>query len=196
MRPVVLSGFMATGKSTVGPRLAARLGVALRRHRRRDRARDRPERPRSLARRGRGRVSRARGRRSSRSCSADGTPAGRSRSAAAPSPRRATRRFALDRAICRHAHGVAREHRRRASPTWRSARTSPWAAIPLARARELLAQRAERYAECHLTLSTDALDPDRGGRRRRRARSSAIRWSCPSGRAATRSTCASTTPPG
>src|ERR1700730_15573198 len=27
MRPVVLSGFMATGKSTIGPRLAARLGV-------------------------------------------------------------------------------------------------------------------------------------------------------------------------
>src|SRR6185312_14115594 len=27
MRPVVLSGFMATGKSTVGPLLAARLGV-------------------------------------------------------------------------------------------------------------------------------------------------------------------------
>ena len=27
MRPIVLSGFMATGKSTVGPRLAARLGV-------------------------------------------------------------------------------------------------------------------------------------------------------------------------
>ena len=27
MRPFVLSGFMATGKSTVGPRLAARLGV-------------------------------------------------------------------------------------------------------------------------------------------------------------------------
>src|SRR5215469_9668194 len=26
-RPIVLSGFMATGKSTVGPRLAARLGV-------------------------------------------------------------------------------------------------------------------------------------------------------------------------
>src|SRR5438128_702148 len=28
MRPVVLSGFMATGKSTVGPPLAERLGVA------------------------------------------------------------------------------------------------------------------------------------------------------------------------
>jgi hypothetical protein len=27
MRPIVLSGFMATGKSTVGPRLAARLDV-------------------------------------------------------------------------------------------------------------------------------------------------------------------------
>ena len=27
MRTVVLSGFMATGKSTIGPRLAARLGV-------------------------------------------------------------------------------------------------------------------------------------------------------------------------
>src|SRR3989442_851707 len=27
MRPIVLSGFMATGKSTVGPRVANRLGV-------------------------------------------------------------------------------------------------------------------------------------------------------------------------
>ncbi|MDP9001809.1 MAG: shikimate kinase, partial [Myxococcota bacterium] len=27
MKPVVLSGFMGTGKSTVGPRLAARLGI-------------------------------------------------------------------------------------------------------------------------------------------------------------------------
>ena len=27
MRPVILSGFMGTGKTTVGPRLASRLGV-------------------------------------------------------------------------------------------------------------------------------------------------------------------------
>src|SRR5207244_3283806 len=31
---------------------------------------------------------------------------------------------------------------------------------PVARARELLAQRAEAYAECHLALATDGLDPD------------------------------------
>ena len=31
---------------------------------------------------------------------------------------------------------------------------------PIARARELLAMRAEAYAECHLSLSTDAMDAD------------------------------------
>src|SRR5207249_4837925 len=31
---------------------------------------------------------------------------------------------------------------------------------PVARAEELLAQRAEAYAECHLTLPSDTLDPE------------------------------------
>ena len=31
---------------------------------------------------------------------------------------------------------------------------------PVGRARDLLAQRADAYAECHLALSTDTLDAD------------------------------------
>jgi shikimate kinase / 3-dehydroquinate synthase len=157
MRPIVLSGFMATGKSTVGPRLAARLGVAFL-----DTDAE---------------LERTTGRRVPDLWRDEGEPAFRAREGelvrtlltdttprviafgggTVTTPR--TRRYALD-----HALVVTLT----ASPETISARVGelalrPNLAVggdPVARARELLEERAPPYAECHLNLSTDTLGVD------------------------------------
>ena len=181
MRPVVLSGFMATGKSTVGPRLAARLGVPFvdtDAEIERDAGKTRP---RALARRrARPRSARARAR-SSSGCSRTATPrviafGGGTVTVAAHAPPRARPRAR------RHAHGLARDDRRRACTGRRGrARTSRWAATP-SRAREsLLEERADGLRR----VPPVALE--RRARRRRRSStpssrsSSATRCSCPLG---------------
>jgi shikimate kinase / 3-dehydroquinate synthase len=157
MRPVVLSGFMATGKSTVGPRLAARLGVPFL---------DTDAELERIA-----------GRSVPDLWRDEGEAAFRAREGALvatllsdPAPRviafgggtvttPSTRRYALDRAMV-----VTLT----ASPEAIAARVGelalrPNLAVggdPVARARELLQQREAAYAECHLCLSTDALEPD------------------------------------
>src|ERR1700722_4832001 len=157
MRPIVLSVFMATGKTTVGPRLAARLGV---------RFIDADAE-----------LERITGRRVPDLWRDEGEAAFRARESALvetlladPAPRviafgggtvttPKTRRYALDRTLL-----VTLT----ASPETIAARVGdpsgrPNLAVgtdPAARARELLAQREAAYAECHLSLATDALDPD------------------------------------
>jgi shikimate kinase / 3-dehydroquinate synthase len=157
MRPIVLSGFMATGKSTVGPRLAARLGV--------------PFLDTDAE------LERITGRRVPDLWRDEGEAAFRAREGALvetlladPAPRviafgggtvttLRTRRYALD-----HALVVTLT----ASPETIIARVEELAGRPnlavgtdpVARARELLAQREAAYAECHQSLSTDALDTD------------------------------------
>jgi shikimate kinase / 3-dehydroquinate synthase len=156
MRSLVISGFMATGKTTVAPRVAARLGVAFvdtdevlaheagcsiaelwTRHG------EAHFRHRELA-----LVERLLG---------DGVPRVLAFGGGTVTIRRA-RHLALDRAVL-----VTLT----ASPETIAGRvpdvaTRPNLAIgdPVERARELLDARADAYAECHLALSTDALDPD------------------------------------
>jgi shikimate kinase / 3-dehydroquinate synthase len=155
MKTVVLSGFMGTGKSTVGPPLAARLGVPFV-----DTDRE---------------IERATARRISELWRDEGEAAFRAREAALVEQLLAgghgqvlafgggtvilerTRRLAIDRALV-----VTLT----ASPETVVARTPDVAARPnlaiggdpVARARELMAMRSAAYAECHLALATDALD--------------------------------------
>jgi shikimate kinase/3-dehydroquinate synthase len=158
MRTVVLSGFMATGKSTVGPRLAARLGVPF------------VDTDAELE--------RAAGKSVAEMWRDLGEAAFRAREgelverllAPGAEPRvlafgggtvtvKKTRRLALDCALV-----VTLT----ASPATVASRVSELASRPnlavggdpVARAAELLADRAEAYAECHLALASDALDPD------------------------------------
>ncbi|MGH7293861.1 MAG: shikimate kinase, partial [Polyangiaceae bacterium] len=155
MRSVVLSGFMATGKSTVGPRLAARLGV--------------PFVDTDAE------IERECGRSIPDLWRAEGEAAFRAREGALVerllgdgAPRvlafgggtvtvKKTRRFALD-----HALVVTLT----ASPETVAGRVPELASRPnlavggdpVARAKDLLEERAPAYAECHLSLSSDALD--------------------------------------
>ncbi len=148
---------MATGKSTIGPRLAARLGV--------------PFLDTDAE------LERITGRRVPEIWTHEGETAFRARETALvetlltdPTPRviafgggtvttARTRRFALD-----HALVVTLT----ASPETIASRVDevalrPNLAVggdPTARARDLLAQRADAYAECHLSLPTDTLTPD------------------------------------
>ncbi len=157
MRSIVLSGFMATGKSTVGPRVAARLGV--------------PFLDTDAE------LERITGKRVPDLWVHEGEAAFRAREGALvetlltdPTPRviafgggtvttARTRRFALDHAVV-----VTLT----AAPETIAARVDevalrPNLAVggdPAARARELLAQREAAYAECHLSLATDRLAPD------------------------------------
>jgi shikimate kinase/3-dehydroquinate synthase len=156
MRTVVLSGFMATGKSTVGPMLAARLGV--------------PFVDTDTE------IEREAGKRIADLFREEGEAGFRSREAAMverllsrPEPQVVSfgggavttpraRRFAID-----HALVVTLT----ASPETIVSRVDDLPARPnlviggnpVARARELLEQRREAYAESHVTLSSDALDP-------------------------------------
>src|SRR3984957_3563008 len=157
MRPIVLSGFMATGKSTVGPALAARLGVAF--------VDTDAE------------IEKATGKRIPELWKQEGEPAFRARETALVErifaeasagviafgggtvTVKRTRRLALDRAIV-----VTLT----ASPETIVARVPDVAARPnlsvggnpVARAAELLEARADAYAECHLSLSSEGLEPE------------------------------------
>jgi shikimate kinase/3-dehydroquinate synthase len=155
MRSVVLSGFMATGKSTVGPMLAARLGVPFvdtDAEIEREAGKGIPELWREEGEAG-FRVREARmveqvlSRKEAQVVALGG--------GAVTSPR--TRRYAID-----HALVVTLS----ASPETVVARVPDVASRPnlagpdpVARTRELLEHRREAYAECHLALSTDTLDP-------------------------------------
>jgi shikimate kinase/3-dehydroquinate synthase len=157
MRPVVLSGFMATGKSTVGPLLAARLGV------------DFVDTDTEIA--------RATGKSVPELWRLEGEAAFRAREAALVETLLSdgaakvvafgggtvtlerTRRLAVSRALVVTLTASARTIVARA-PDLEDRPNLGLGGDPLARAQELLGQRAESYAECHLTLSSEALDPD------------------------------------
>jgi shikimate kinase/3-dehydroquinate synthase len=155
MKTVVLSGFMGTGKSTIGPVLAARLGVGFV---------DTDEQ-----------IERAAGKSIRDLWRDEGEAAFRAREAVLVEKLlgggtsqvvafgggtvtiERIRRLAIDRALV-----VTLT----ASPETVVARVPevahrPNLAVggdPVVRTRELLAQRAAAYAECHLTLSTDTVD--------------------------------------
>jgi shikimate kinase/3-dehydroquinate synthase len=157
MRPIVLSGFMATGKSTVGAALAARLGAVFL---------DTDVE-----------IERLTGKRVPELWQQEGEAAFRAREAALVEriftegsagviafgggtvTVARTRRVALDRAIV-----VTLT----ASPETIVARVPDVAARPnlaiggnpVARAAELLQARAEAYGECHLALSSEGLEPE------------------------------------
>jgi shikimate kinase/3-dehydroquinate synthase len=157
MRHIVLSGFMATGKSTVGPLVAARLGLGFI-----DTDAE---------------IERATGKSVPDLWRIEGELAFRAREAALverllsdAAPRvvafgggtvtlERTRRLAASRAVV-----VTLT----ASPETIVARVPDLAGRPnlaaggdpVGRARELLALRSESYAECHLALSSEGLEPD------------------------------------
>ncbi|HEY8091086.1 MAG TPA: 3-dehydroquinate synthase [Polyangiaceae bacterium] len=155
MRSVVLSGFMATGKSTVGPPLAARLGV--------------PFVDTDAT------IERETGKSVPELWRAEGEAAFRVREGALVErllsdevPRvvafgggtataKRTRRLALDRALVVTLTASSATIASRISEL----ANRPNLAVggdPAARARDLLEERAPAYAECHLSLSSDALD--------------------------------------
>jgi shikimate kinase/3-dehydroquinate synthase len=157
MRPIVLSGFMATGKSTVGPRLAARLDVTF--------VDTDAE------------IERAAGKTVPELWREAGEAAFRAREGALVAELlrdgaakviafgggtvtvKKTRRLALDRA-----HVVtltaSPETIVRRVPDVAGRPNLALGGDPVVRAAELLAERAEAYAECHLALSSEALDVD------------------------------------
>jgi shikimate kinase/3-dehydroquinate synthase len=155
MRPVVLSGFMGTGKSTIGPVLAARLGV--------------PFVDTDTE------IERTVGQSVADLWQREGEPAFRAREAAL-AHRLLTEGPA---SVIAFGGGTVTDARTRylaierglvvtlaASPETIAARVGDVAARPnlavgtdpVARARELLQLRAEAYAECHMAISTDSLD--------------------------------------
>jgi shikimate kinase/3-dehydroquinate synthase len=157
MRPIVLSGFMATGKSTVGPRLAARLDVPFvdtDAEIERAAGKSIPD----LWREGGEAAFRAREAALVEELLRGGVPKVIAFGGGTVTVKRA-RRLALDRA-----HVVTLT----ASPETIAARIPDIAGRPnlalggdpVARATELLAERAEAYAECHLALSSEGLDVD------------------------------------
>jgi len=158
MRSIVLSGFMGSGKSTVGPVVAARLNLPFV---------DTDEE-----------VERATGNRIADLWRREGESAFRQREAATAQalledgrpkviafgggtvtmPR--IRRLAVDRALVVTLTGSPEVLAARAGASV----TRPLLALPgdepIARVRELLSQRRDAYGECHLTLATDTLDVD------------------------------------
>ena len=156
MRTIVLSGFMATGKSTVGPLLAARLGVpfvdtddALAR----DAGRSVPELWRDE---GEAAFRAREGALIERLLTEDAPVRVIAFEGGAITVKR-TRRLALDRAIVVTLTATPETIAARAS----SLEDRPNLAIgdPVDRARYLLELREEAYAECHAVLATDAVDP-------------------------------------
>jgi shikimate kinase/3-dehydroquinate synthase len=157
-RPIVLSGFMGTGKSTVGPRLAARLGV--------------PFVDTDTE------IERAAGARIPDLWRAEGEAAFRKREVdlverlfANPEPRviafgggtvtsKRARHLALERAIVVTLTATPETIAARASGALADRPNLALGGDPVARARELLELRAEAYAECHAMLATDAQEPD------------------------------------
>ncbi|HXX66249.1 MAG TPA: 3-dehydroquinate synthase [Polyangiaceae bacterium] len=158
MRSIVLSGFMGSGKSTVGPLVAARLGLPFV---------DTDEE-----------VERATGERIADLWRREGESAFRQREAALAQalledsrPKVIAfgggtvtmphvRRLAIDRALVVTLTGSPEALAARAGTgVTRPLLASP-GDDPVARVRELLAQRRDAYGECHLTVATDALDVD------------------------------------
>jgi shikimate kinase/3-dehydroquinate synthase len=158
MRSIVLSGFMGTGKSTVGPRLAARLGV--------------PFVDTDAE------IEREAGRRIPELWRDAGEAMFRRREVdlverilASPERRviafgggtvtsRGTRHLALDRAVLITLSATPETVAARAGGAIAERPNLGVGGDPVARARELLAARAEAYAECHALLATDTRDPD------------------------------------
>jgi shikimate kinase/3-dehydroquinate synthase len=154
MKPVVLSGFMGTGKSTAGPRIAARLGV--------------PFVDTDAE------IERAAGERIADLWKREGEAAFRAREAAligellgsgAPRVIAVGGGALVAPALRRRAIDTALVVTLSASPEALLARMPDLATRPnlagpdpLARAKELLALRAPAYAECHLSVATDAAD--------------------------------------
>jgi 3-dehydroquinate synthase len=155
MRPVVLSGFMGTGKSTIGPVVAARLGVPFI---------DTDSE-----------IERAAGQSVADLWQQEGEPAFRAREAAL-AQRLLTESPA---SVIAFGGGTVTDARTRhlaierglvvtltASPETIVARAGDVAARPnlavgadpVARARDLLQLRADAYAECHVAVSTDSQD--------------------------------------
>ena len=155
MRPVVLSGFMGTGKSTIGPLVAARLGV--------------PFIDIDAE------IERAAGQSVADLWQREGEPAFRAREAAL------AEQLLTDghARVIAFGGGTVTDARTRhlaierglvitltATPETIAARVGDVAARPnlavgtdpVARARELLQVRAGAYAECHVAISTDSLD--------------------------------------
>jgi len=158
MRPIVLSGFMATGKTTVGRKLAARLGVSFV---------DTDEE-----------IERASGKRVPDLWREEGEAAFRLREAALVDrflaeasagviafgggtvTTRRTRHAALDRALVITLAASPETIVARVGAKVADRPNLALGGDPLARARELLDTRADAYAECHATLATDAVDAD------------------------------------
>ncbi len=155
MRPIILSGFMGTGKSTVGRALAATLGLGFI---------DTDSE-----------IERATGSRIVDLWQRDGEPAFRSRETeivekllADEAPRvisfgggtvtsERIRRLAVDRGIVVTLTATPETCVARSG----NVATRPNLAVgsdPVARARDLLAQRSSAYAECQLTVSSETLD--------------------------------------
>ena len=156
MRPVVLSGFMGTGKSTLGPALAARLGVPFvdtdaeieRRSGRSVPDLWREEGEAAFRQREAELADRLLGQQGGVVVAFGGGTVTVDR----------VRRLAADRALVVTLM---------AAPEAVVARTPNLAARPnlavgdpIARARELMDHRAAAYAECHLSLRTDTLSPE------------------------------------
>jgi shikimate kinase/3-dehydroquinate synthase len=157
VRTVVLSGFMGTGKSTVGPVLAQRLGV--------------PFVDTDAE------IERAEGRPVPVLWREEGEPAFRAREGdiiarllADDTPRvvafgggsvtvERTRRLALDRAVLVTLTASPETIVSRVGDV-RSRPNLATGADPAARTRELLAHRSPAYAECHMALATDSIDAE------------------------------------
>ncbi|MEI7893238.1 MAG: bifunctional shikimate kinase/3-dehydroquinate synthase [Myxococcales bacterium] len=156
MLPIVLSGFMATGKSTVGPRLAARL--------------DLPFVDTDAA------IVQGAGKSVAEIFRDEGEAGFRAREKelveqllASPEARvlalgggtvtsRRLRHYALDRALVVTLSASPETVLERVAQT--GGRPLLAGADPRARACELLEARADAYAECHLSLVTDNTEPD------------------------------------
>jgi shikimate kinase/3-dehydroquinate synthase len=158
MRPIVLSGFMATGKSTVGPRLAARLGVGFvdtdveieKESGRRVRDLWREEGEGVFRRRELALVERL---------LADETPRVIAFGGGTVTVRRA-RHLALDRAVLITLAAAPETIVARVGSALPDRPNLALGGDPVARARELLEERAAAYAESHAVLSTDGTEPD------------------------------------
>ena len=156
MRSVVLSGFLGTGKTTLGPLVAARLGLPF------------LDTDDEIARRAGASVAalwraegegafREREEALVRDLFADGVARVLAFGGGAVTSR-AVRHLALDHALVVSLTAAPAVLLARVGD--RAGRPILATRDPLARIRALLGQRADAYAECHLSLATDALSPD------------------------------------
>src|SRR5271154_5830229 len=158
MRTIVLSGFMATGKSTVGPRLAARLGGKFvdtdteieRESGRKVRELWREEGEAAFRRRELALVERL---------FADESPRVIAFGGGTVTTRRA-RHLAVERAIVITLTAAPETTAARVGAALPHRPNLAVGGDPVARAREILEERAAVYAECHAMLATDATEPD------------------------------------